>query len=62
MFEHAGFRMAAAGFVLLLVGTALLLLSKIVAVVLMLIGGLGVFFGFVSTLMYYYVGQDKPPE
>jgi hypothetical protein len=62
MLQSRGLRLALAGFVLLLLGAATLLISKLAAVVLMLTGGMAVWSGFIWTLFQYYVPPQPPDQ
>ena len=62
MFTSRGFKLASAGFVLLLGGAAVLLVSKPAGVAMMLLGGMAVFSGFIWTLLEYYITPDEPEE
>ncbi len=61
MWSSPGLRLAVAGLAVFFVGALALLVSNLAGIVLMLAGGMGVWSGFIWTLIGYYV-SPRPPE
>jgi hypothetical protein len=61
-FRHPGLRLSLIGGIVFLFGAAtLLVLPEVVAAALMLVGGMGVWSGFIWTLFSWYLPSSKPP-
>jgi hypothetical protein len=62
VWSSPGLRLAVAGLIVFFAGAAALLVSNLAGSVLMLAGGLGVWSGFIWTLIGYYVSPRPPGE
>lgn len=63
MLSSLGLRIAVAGGLVLLAGAiSLLFLPKAISIAALIAGGMGVWIGFVQTMLAWYRGGSPPPE